>query len=366
MLKLRLSVKTGEAPEWAERLREVLAKVPIVSAVEIRDTRTHQRDPVDAEVNLTIGDKGWVILVETKASGQPRYARDAAARLSRAVAATGNNAYGVVVAPFISPQSRELLREEGVGWLDMTGNSSLSFGGIHIETDKTQRDPFVTKRAQQSLFAPKSARLLRVMLEHPGPWKVADLSKRANVSLGQVSNVRQQLLDKEWAEVGPAGGLRLRRPAAVLDAWREAVRPPTVAARGYTLVHGKEMDTQLRLLFGRAEIEAAHVLLASHSTARRLAPFARVAGEFFYADDKGLDLITRHFSVAPTDKGENLTVFEVPDDGLWLEAIERPQGMRSAGLIQTYLDLWASGERGQEAAEHFRRELIDPNLAVTT
>ena len=192
---------------------------------------------------------------------------------------------------------------------------------------------------------------------------MTELAEHAGVSLGQVSNVRRRLLDQEWAEIDPSGGLRLRQPGAVLDAWREAARAPVVATRAYTLVHGKEIDTQLRLLFVQARLLDARVVLASHSVARRLAPFARVAGEFFYADDKGLNLIERHLKLAPTEKGENITVFHARDEGLWAEALDRPQGMRSASLVQTYLDLWTTGERGREAAEHFRRELMDPRLA---
>jgi len=352
--------------DMGDRLRTVLANAPNAEVISVREEPSDLREQIDARVDLRVASKSWTLLLETKSSGQPRHVREAAASLRRALASERGQAYGVFVAPFLSAQSQEILRSEGLGWLDLAGNTRLSFGGLHIEIERAQRDPFATKRAQQSLFAPKSARVLRAMLADRGPWKVMDLSEHAGVSLGQVSNVRRLLLDKEWAEVDPAGGMRLRRADAVLDAWREAARPPVVVARAYTVAHSKDLDTQLRLLFGRAPLEGARVLLAGHSVARRLAPFARVAGEFFYADDKGLDLIERHFKLAPTDKGENITVFSAPDDGLWTESIDRPQGMKSAGLIQTYLDLWSTGERGREAAEHFRRELMASYLVSDT
>ncbi len=360
------SAPSLDVAEIAERLRNLLAVVPIASGVNTRDGDVGFRGEVDAAFDLNVSGKAWTLLAEINSSGQPRHVRDAALRLRRALETDHARTYGIIVAPFLSAQSQEILRSEGLGWMDLAGNSRISFGGMHIEIEKTQRDPFTTKRAQQSLFAPKSARVLRAMMTNPGPWKVTELSARAGVSLGQVSNVRRLLLDKEWAEVDPAGGLRLRQPGAVLDAWRDAVRPPEVAMRAYTTLHGSELDSQMRELFGRAQLAGAQVLLAGHSVARRLAPFARISGEFFYADANGIELIKHHLRTSPADRGENITVFQVPDDGLWAEALNRPQGMHSAGLVQTYLDLWSTGERGREAAEHFRRELLDPSLVTAT
>ena len=64
--------------------------------------------------------------------------------------------------------------------------------------------------------------MLRVLLQGPlRPWKVTELAESAQVSLGWVSAVRQQLLAREWAAEEP-GGLRVTKPGAVLDAWAKA------------------------------------------------------------------------------------------------------------------------------------------------
>lgn len=69
-----------------------------------------------------------------------------------------------------------------------------------------------------------------------------------------------------------------------------------------------------------------------------MAPFARVAGELFYAHSRGLELLERHLQIAPTDKGENVTIFKADDDGLWLETMDLSSNTRATGPIQTYLD----------------------------
>ena len=142
MLKASSSVKSREPPTtWPDRLREVLRHVPIVEVLAVRQESADLRELVDAEVDLKVANKVWTLLIETKSSGQPRHVREAAARLGRALAADRRRVYGAVVAPFLSAQSQEILRTEGLGWLDLAGNSQLSFGGLHIEIDKAQREP---------------------------------------------------------------------------------------------------------------------------------------------------------------------------------------------------------------------------------
>lgn len=77
-------------------------------------------------------------------------------------------------------------------------------------------------RETRSLFAPKATRVVRVLLQGPlRLWKVAELAASAQVSLGWVSAVRQQLLAREWA-IEETGGFRVTKPDAVLDAWIKA------------------------------------------------------------------------------------------------------------------------------------------------
>ena len=100
---------------------------------------------------------------------------------------------------------------------------------MYIEKS-VKTNPFKVKREQRSLFAPKSARMLRVMLGEPSrEWKVAELATRVGISYGQVSKVRKTLLDREWAP-GNWGGVQIAKPQALLGAWKQAY-PPLLKGR---------------------------------------------------------------------------------------------------------------------------------------
>lgn len=355
----------SELASSAERqLRDLLAPLPL--AVE---RAVVGAAGADLTLELRDGDRRWTLVCELKLNGEPRHIRGAALQARELASRLGaaGHAYPVVVAPFISEASGAICKELGVGYADLAGNCRLAFGTVYIERS-VGKNPFHVKREQRSLFAPKSARVLRILLGAPSrEWKVAELAARAGISYGQVSKLRQALLDREWA-TGRWGGVRLAQPRALLEAWSQAYVPLRTARNGYyTLLHGDALQRALREVFAAPGQEGAppfapggHVLLGSFSAARWLAPHARVAGEFFYADSEGEARLKAVLKLEPAAKGENITVDLASDEGVFQEAMEPAPGLHCTGLIQTYLDLAAAGERAAEAAEHLFVERIAP------
>jgi hypothetical protein len=305
------------------------------------------------------------IEVEAKMSGEPRFIREASFVLSDLIKRRPGG-YGVVLAPYVSPEARAILRAQGQGWFDLAGNCLISFDGIHLEMVKSDINPFSTKRKQRSIFSPKSGRILKLLLTESRPLKGIDIAARAHVSPAQVSKVREALLDREWATSDPSG-LRIVQASAVLEAWRENRQPPTLIAQGYTLKHGKMLDAHLQTLFMKAQGTQYHtLLLAGHSVARRIAPYARVTGEYFYADKRGIELIDEFLQLDRVEDGANVFVYQPEDDMLSLDSIAlKPEPLRGTGLVQTYLDLSSMGDRDREAADHLLTDKLAGRLRQT-
>jgi len=345
-------------------LRLKLEAIPLVTSIEVSEELDRGRGPPGAtfEVATTLGTQR--IDIEAKGSGEPRFIREASFYLAdRGRAHTGS--YGLVVAPYISPESRAILRSQGQGWMDLAGNCFLSFPGIHIEVEKTDINPFGTRRKQRSVFSPKSSRILKVLLAERRPLRGNEIASRAHVSTAQVSKIREVLIDREWA-VSDTSGLRVVKPIELLQAWREERQAPALLAQGYTVYHGHALDTHIQTLFMKAKTTPFHtLLLAGHSVARRIAPYARVSGEFFYADPHSLELLEDFLRLEPSDAGANVFVYEPEDDMMQLDSIAlSPDPVRGTGLIQTYLDLSALGDRDREAADHLFQEKLARSLSA--
>jgi hypothetical protein len=338
----------------AMRLRELIANVPAIHDVEVEHEVGPPGHKLDFAMRFKVGSRNHVMICEVKSSGQPRYVRNAIHQLSY-VQGSFPRATPVFVAPYLSEEAQSLCTDAGVGYADLEGNCRLAFDSVFIERQVATRPPAV-RRELRSVFRPKSAQILRRLLRDPQlTWKVVDLAEESHTSLGQVSNVRRALLQKEWASAHSAG-LQLTAPDELLDAWRDSYDPPAgerIAA--YTPLHGRQLDEALR----KATLESnGQIALASFTAAKWIAPYARGATDVIYVDREGWAALRRHVEVAPLSRGENLQVVVLEDQGPLLDAILMAPGRMVTSPVQTYLDLWASGERGREAAEHLRREAL--------
>ena len=153
------------------------------------------------------------------------------------------------------------------------------FDGVFIERVAAGQ-PAAVRRDLKSLFSPKAAQVLRFLFRDPWrPWRVLDLAQVAEVSLGQVSNVRRGLLDREWATVTDEG-LLLKGPDALLDDWSAAYAGMGGKRQSYyTTLHAKGLDDAFSCLFSD-QPERPGVLLASFTAANWLAPHGRTGTNY--------------------------------------------------------------------------------------
>ncbi len=341
----------------ADALGTLIDQVP---AIKLEDIKVEPPGPdrgIDILARVNVSDRPHVLVCQLKASGQPRHVRMALLQLRNYIAHFGNEAIPILIAPYLSPEAQALCREHEVGFLDLEGNARLVFDSVFIERLVSGK-PSVERRELKSLFKPKSAQVLRVMLRDPArPWRVTELAEIAGVSLGHVSNVRSGLLDREWGQVSDKG-LFISEPDALLNAWRDSYEPPAGKRISfYTTLHGSSFEEAARQALHPGP-ENGHAVLASFSAAQWLAPYGRTGMQYFYADNAGLERLQVGLKLSPASKGENVVVTLPKDQGLFRDIVEPAPGAVCTSPVQTYLDLTAAGERGREAAEHLRKERL--------
>ncbi|EWY39554.1 hypothetical protein N825_05495 [Skermanella stibiiresistens SB22] len=358
MLKTHELVKTFEG-QAAHAVRQLLEQVPAIGpdGVEFVRNPLQGDNGADLVIHLNVDGREKILLVECKFSGQLRNVRAQLHQLRHWMSHAEGEAMGILVASYLSPEAQALCRDNGVGFLDLEGNARIVFDGVFIER-RVEGKPPAERRELKSLFKPKSAQVLRVMLRSPAKaWRVANLAAAANVSLGHVSNIRAALLDREWAAVQP-DGLLLNAPDALLDAWRDAYEPLSGERLGfYTTLHGKAFEDAARRAFEACGDDGS-LMFASFSAATWLAPYARAGSQFLLADGAGLDRLREFLKLAPASKGENVIVTVPRDPGIFRDRVEPVQGIGCTSPVQTYLDLSIAGEHGRAAAEHLRRETL--------
>ncbi len=260
--------------------------------------------------------------------------------------------YGVLLAPFISEESAKICTDAGIGYADLAGNAHLSFDHVFIET-RSAENPFREKREVRSLFAPRAARVLRLLLQGPPlSWKVTELAESAQVSLGWVSAVRQQLLAREWAEE-TTGGLRVTKPGALLDAWVKAddwYRRTQTQEYSVALSDPMELAEELKTnLPDQPPVFTqwfAGWLRHPHTTPVVVTAYTNEFPNEALIKEK---LMGRRVSAG----GGGLRLVLPKDEGVFHPS-QTVRGFELVSDVQIYLDLQQAGLRGQEQAEEMR------------
>jgi len=299
----------------------------------------------DIRIALQIQEQDRYFIVELKNNGEPRYARQAVNQILRYLRESRCD-YGIFIAPYISSRAAAICQEENVGYIDLAGNCYISFKNIYIHKEGMP-NPFTRKRYLRSLFSPKAERILRVLLTSgPREWKVEEVALEADVSLGQVSNVKKLLADQEWIDA-KAVGFSLSDPFSLLEEWSQNYKYRRNKILSYYSMLGvAEFEYKLREICQRENIRYG---LTGFSGSSRYAPAVRYQRAMAYVQAE-IDELIETLEIKPVDSGANVMLLKPYDDGVFYGTQEK-EGFMVVSPIQTYLDLCSYRGRGEEAAE---------------
>lgn len=341
----------------AEQLLSIFQEVKFLDLSKIRVTDDKRADFV---LEVPVQGKIWFLYCEVEANPRPSVARTAVRALANLLDELPSRRYGVLIMPLVSEQTRNICIEHGIGYADLSGNCLLSFDHVHIDRSgrARHREPS-PKKLYPALFGTKSERMLRLLLRYPRQsWKVQELVEQAGISLGLASRIRGALMENGWAAAG-GDGIHLTSPDGLLDAWRMAYQRPKDWQGFYTKLRGPDLQSALRAAFAEAG-EGTHAILAGEAAAQWQAPYVTGGPTEIYADEEGTAALMRNLNLRKVPRGANVLIAQPKDDGVLRDRVSPAPGLWCTSPVQTYLDLATAGDRQGEAAEHLRRELLEP------
>jgi len=273
----------------------------------------------------------------------------------------------VLALPWISPRVAELCMEHGWSWFDLAGNCRIDVPGL-LRIEHTGNAPVHERpRPTANLGTKEAGRVVRALLSpHYGvnmAWtqRALFMNCRPNVSLGLVNKVVRHLHDEGYVESLPGGGFKVKEPAKLLMAWRDAYRFDQHERQSwFTLLQGRE----LRRTLGQFDAQTSVCAYAAFSAADYLAPHVRQPKTWLYVMSRDLDRFAEITQARPVDSGGNLEVLVTSDEGALFQcernASTIEHEMSCTSLVQTYVDLWHCGGRGREAAEALFSQRLTP------
>jgi len=349
------------------RFVDTLQELPEVEATleHWEPVAKHGDRGYDAQVDLCVAGKSFVLLIEAKKAVFPRDVRQVIWQLREAShrrpAEQGQPPVPLLVAESLSPGAKELLKSERVGYYDSGGSLYLPAPGAYLYIDKPP--PKALTKSVRTLFTGRRAQVLHALLvKHQDWFGVTELALQAMVSPATASQVLTELERFDWLVArgqGPSKERHLREPAALLNAWAKQLattRPP--ALRRY-YVPGTKADTLAARIGQVFDAHDVQYEVSYEAAAQRYAPFlsniSQVRARVLI--DANADAAIGDLGARVVNEGANLGIIDAKSPGELLFR-DRVDGLWLASPIQIYLDLLRGEGRSKEMAEHFRKERI--------
>jgi hypothetical protein len=319
----------------------------------------------DAQVDLRVAGKSFVLLIDAKKAVFPRDVRQVIWQFREASHAKLQGQreapLSLLVAESISPGAKELLRSERVGYYDSGGSLFLPAPGAYLYIDKPP--PKTLAKSTRALFSGRRAQVLHTLLvQHQDWFGVTELAHQAMVSPATASQVLTELERFDWLVSrgqGPSKQRHLREPAVLLDAWAKQLattRPPSLRRYYVPGTKADALPTRIDEVFGTHEVQYA---VSHEAAAQRYAPFLSNISQIRTRVLSGAnaDAAIGDLGARVVNEGANLVIIEAQSPGELLFR-ERVDGLWLASPIQIYLDLLRGEGRSKEMAEHLRKERI--------
>ncbi|MGW2612706.1 helix-turn-helix domain-containing protein [Streptomyces mirabilis] len=247
----------------------------------------------------------------------------------------------MVIAPWIAPRVQLMLREHGIGYIDLTGNVYLRVErpAIVLYTEGDTRAPrsAPARTSKATLAGPKVGRLVRLLADVAPPYRAGELADAAGLSLPYVSRLldtlEDQLLirregrvitDVDWPQM-------LRARAEQLNLLRHNPYVGMVAPNGIPQV--------FNALHNLLTNEPSQIVVTGSYAARMVAPLA-VGGQLMLYVPAGPhtpDEIGDDLGLLRVDKGADVLLLRAHDKVVFERTVYEG-GVHRVALSQVVLD----------------------------
>lgn len=251
----------------------------------------------------------------------------------------------VIGAPYVSDRTRELLDAANVGYLDTTGNLSLSMArpAIRLKVlSGVRSNPYRTDRPFRSLRGSAAGRCVRALTDFRPPFGVRELASKTGLIPGTLSRVLTLLESEALVTRTEGGQIASVDWEALLTRWA-ADYSFSKSNEVVQLLEPRGLD-ELQRKLRRATVPYA---ITGSLAAEKVAPIAPVRLVSIFVDS--VAEASRDLGLSPTATGANVLLAE-PFDPVALERTRVVEGLVYAALPQVVADLMTGPGRSPNEA----------------
>ena len=308
-------------------------------------------------VDLVLQALGKLFVVEYKTSSSIIPLKTAIEQLRKLLLPIDVQAVPVICVPFMGEAGRTVCEEAGIGWFDLSGNGRITGSGLHVRVEG-RPNRFKVRGRPSDIFAPKSSRIARWFLIHPGKsFPQRELARAAGMDEGFVSRIISRMVKEGLIRRDESGNVLVQDPAALMEAWRETYRIQAHAwMRGH--IAARTGEEALQRLVDSCQNRGIAYAATGLGAAWLYTHFAAYRIASLYLNEAPSPSWLAEIGFQEVPQGGNVWLIEPKDEGVFHGAGE-VAGIRCVHPVQTYLDLKDHPERSAEAAEQLRKDFLN-------
>ncbi len=316
-----MSIKTasGERELLDAAVTELRRRVPAAWVVAPSERSIDQATGIPQRVDGVIEIRGpggtfTTLAVEAKKSFAPRDVERVLGGLARTLRTIAHNIPVLVVAPWLSPRTQDLLEAEGLNYIDLTGNAlvRLDNPALYVKSMGASRNPEPTPQGQARVRGPKAARLIRLLADVRPPYGGGEIASAAKLTPGYVSRLLDALDRQALIERSKRGGVESVDVPALLRWWAESYDVFSANdARTFLAPNGAANA----LASLATTPPAARVAVTGSFAAGRIAPVAAATLLLVYCEE--VARTADALGLIPAEDGTNVVLLSPFDPVVW-------------------------------------------------
>jgi hypothetical protein len=371
--------------------KQLVAEVPaaLAAILDVPEETIEVRHDDASGADLVLSAAGQTFAVDVLVTATPGAIAAHSAHIAQVAKKSRRRAVPLVAVTFMTEAGRQAASAAGTSWFDLSGNAHIVASGLRVIVDG-RVNQFRSRGRPASVFAPKSARVVRWLLTHPDrAFTQREIAHATSMTEGFVSRIVARLeADAYVSRIGVSGDgegvatggghngdvgtgddgradgrhqrkrpLQVRDPALLLDAWREEYEFDR-----HTIIHGhiaaRSGDALARLVGDTLAAEKLGHAATGLAAAWQLTHFAAFRIATFFVTSEIPPELGRKLGFREGPSGANIS-FVVPNDAGVFQGAQDRDGLRCVHPVQAYLDLKGLPERAAEAAQRLRAEFMN-------
>lgn len=295
---------------------------------------------------------------EIQIDARPRFEPRDVASLSESISRkpdSDEGAIDVVVTRYLTKSTRDRLSEEGVSYVDLTGNIRLKSNkpALFISDRGADSDPWRGPgRPLGTLKGAPAARVVRALLDFQGPWKIRQLVDTSKASTGSVYRVIEFLESEALLVRAQDRNLVVPEWTRLLRRWSEDYQfLQSNRVTRWNAPRGIES-----FLNKVAENRSGDYAVTGSIAAANWEAYAPARSAMVYCQDP--QQLAKESGLRPAESGVNVILAQPANDVVFERRVERSDGLLLAAPTQTVVDLMTGPGRAPSEAEELLNWMV--------